>query len=225
MSARMQGGRGVKRKIALATATGCAIWASQAHAAFVVDTGPGAAPPFFLIGPTTRSHSQFTLNAATKITGIEFYGQVIQAGSFQFSIAYTGVNEPGLFFAPYSQTLTSTSVGWHGVSGIDLDLLPGTYWLGLGNGGGTALAYHLGNASNPLGNEAIYSAGALVPSYVDADAFNFAWRVSGEALAAPPAAVPEPRTWAVLIAGFGAIGVGLRSRRRLATAAARLTFT
>ena len=33
------------------------------------------------------------------------------------------------------------------------------------------------------------------------------------------AAVPEPATWALMLAGFGAMGVALRSRRRIASAA------
>jgi len=35
-----------------------------------------------------------------------------------------------------------------------------------------------------------------------------------QALAVPPAAIPEPGTWAMLLLGFGAIGASIRARRR-----------
>ena len=38
--------------------------------------------------------------------------------------------------------------------------------------------------------------------------------------ASPAGAVPEPSTWAMLIVGFGAVGMGMRSSRRRETALA-----
>jgi hypothetical protein len=40
--------------------------------------------------------------------------------------------------------------------------------------------------------------------------------LSGTVTAASAAAVPEPATWAMMLLGFGAIGVGMRSRTRQA---------
>ena len=45
---------------------------------------------------------------------------------------------------------------------------------------------------------------------------NFTWAIDN--IAVGPSAVPEPATWAMLIAGFGATGATLRRRRKLATA-------
>jgi len=45
--------------------------------------------------------------------------------------------------------------------------------------------------------------------------------VSGSAFAAPPTPpVPEPATWAMMLLGFGAIGLSMRHRRRKALQAA-----
>lgn len=38
--------------------------------------------------------------------------------------------------------------------------------------------------------------------------------VAFDTLATPPAAVPEPATWAMMLVGFGAIGYGMRGRRK-----------
>lgn len=50
----------------------------------------------------------------------------------------------------------------------------------------------------------------------------YAWLVHDGDIAAPPnAAIPEPATWSLLIAGFGGVGAALRRRRPAAHAAAR----
>ena len=213
------------RRLLLARAALTASIVAPVHAAVVVDTGAGTAPPFFLIGPQTRSHSQFTLTQPTRITGIEFYGFVIVPGTFQYSIAYTGADEPGLFYAPYSQALGANGEAWYGISGLDLELQPGNYWLGLGNDGGTSYAYHYGNAPSALGNDAIYFPKPFpLSSYTDADPVNFSWRVSGQVIAAA-SGVPEPGTWMLTILGVGLTGAALRRRISSAPAKPRLTLT
>ena len=42
------------------------------------------------------------------------------------------------------------------------------------------------------------------------------WVVSGELVAQQPGLVPEAQTWAMMIAGFGLVGLGMRHRRGIA---------
>lgn len=190
---------------------------APAQAANIVDTGPGSAPPFFLVAGGLSNHGEFTLAAPATITGIEIYGFIIAPGAFRFSIASDGGNEPGASLFSQSAALGAGTEGWHGVSGLSVALGAGTYWLGFGADGSSGLAYHYGNAPNPLGNESRFSPGTP-PSgrYVDIDPANFAWRVTGAAVAP----VPEPATWALMIVGFAGLGASLRARRRPAAIAA-----
>jgi hypothetical protein len=205
---------------------GCPSLAGAAD--FLVDTGPGSfslssplGPPSVgvVVGPQVRTHGEFTLAQAARITGIEFYGKVLTAGSGFFTINVDGGNEPGIFLpSPASFTFaTATSEGWYGVTNIeDYELAAGTYWIGLANDGNTFTAQHFGAAPNGLVHESVYTPNPFpLGSYTDADSSNFAWRIRGTSLNAPiPSAVPEPATWAMMIAGFGLVGGSLRSARR-----------
>ncbi len=54
---------------------------------------------------------------------------------------------------------------------------------------------------------------------------NYAYLQSGNVSLSASAPVPEPRTWLMLIAGFGAIGSSMRYRGLSGTRAARVRYT
>ena len=69
-----------------------------------------------------------------------------------------------------------------------------------------------GNPQPPLtGRSFIYSLPGASQTYVTTNVTTTATTV------AAPSAVPEPATWGLMLAGFGVVGAGLRSRRRSTT--------
>lgn len=203
---------------AVFAAVGAMVLASSAAAETIVNTGPGlfVADPLnptgavgAVVGPQLRTHGEFFVAKAFRVTGIEWYGTVLNGGNATFTIAQDGGDVPGLFtfFAQQGFT-TSNTPGWYGISGLEWDLLAGqSYWLGLGSDGGTFLAQHYGGSANPLGNEVIYTPTGFYTNYDNGD---FAWRVTGEFTST---AVPEASTWAMMIIGFALAGTVLRRRR------------
>ncbi|HEX8535146.1 MAG TPA: PEPxxWA-CTERM sorting domain-containing protein [Allosphingosinicella sp.] len=180
--------------------------AGTADAAYVIDTGPGTSTAPYVVGPQFGTYGQFTLTQATRIGGIQFYGTITNPGTALFNLSFGGTNAPGTFI--FTQTMsfgTAAGEGWHGLSDLDLELGPGTYWVGFASGGDGFAAQHYGSAPNPLGNEAYYTP---LGGYTDADNANLAWRISSVA-----AGAPEPAAWAMMILGFGAVGASLRRAR------------
>ena len=183
-----------------------------ADAAYVIDTGAGSATKPYVVGPQFGTYGQFTLTQTTRITGIEFFGTITSPGTALFNISFGGANAPGIFM--FTQTMAfgaAAGEGWYGLSGLDLELGPGTYWVGFASGGDGFAAQHYGDAANPLGNEAYYTPAG---TYADADSANLAWRLS------IAEGAPEPAAWAMMILGFGAVGTALRRRNPVRAATA-----
>jgi hypothetical protein len=77
---------------------------------------------------------------------------------------------------------------------------PGESWIGVPQG--TFVAFEDTNPSDGLGDLNYNDYAFVIPN------LTFSTTV------APPSAVPEPTTWAMMLIGFGATGGALRSRRR-----------
>jgi hypothetical protein len=100
------------------------------------------------------------------------------------------------------------------ISGLNVTLGSGTYWLGLQNilSDGSSTTYarsgssHLGNASQSDVNG----------EFVNAQLADAAFTLSG---GSATVTVPEPTTWALMMIGFGGLGATLRRRRAMALAA------
>jgi hypothetical protein len=189
------------------------LMAAPLSAATVVDTGPGLPTSALPIAPQFGTYGQFTLTQTMRISGIQFYGTITNPGTGLFNLSFGGANQPGIFI--FTQTMTFGSAageGWHGLTDLDLELGPGTYWVGFASGGDAFAAQHYGSAPNPLGNESYYTP---TGGYTDVDGANLAWRITSFA-----PAVPEPATWAMMILGFGLVGTTLRRQRDANRAAA-----
>jgi hypothetical protein len=103
------------------------------------------------------------------------------------------------------------------------ELAAGSYWIGVVpfmsfSSGQLGIAN--GGAGNSL--QINPSGGFGFPGGVNERMSNAGYRLNGTLAAAPPVVgeVPEPASWAMLIAGFGLVGAAARRRR-----AARLTLT
>jgi hypothetical protein len=206
-------------------AAGLMLSAASANAAWLVDTG---APTVINGGPIISPYSwlagKFSLDSVATITSIEtFHGFNVarpvgsglafsiraddepddSPGSLIFSIADAGPS--GLGFS-----------GWFGVNSLSWQLPAGTYWVTLevleGQNFQGFLAF---GVPDPL-PLSFYSWG--LQDWIPADqvigSTRNAWRIGGSLAAA----IPEPATWGLMIAGFGLVGVSLRRGDRIAAA-------
>lgn len=74
---------------------------------------------------------------------------------------------------------------------------------------------------NPLPRALIFSGLGILDDNVDITFFQtsgYPWLMVGEVSFDGGGAVPEPATWALMLMGFGGLGLALRSRRRLVAA-------
>lgn len=209
MRSKMFGMTPMARKAAFACATATVlIGASPAMAAFVVDTGtpvPGA--PNYVLDPGTSLAGQFTLGTATTINSVE--GYINGGGGSTGTITiYSDGNVPAAANALFTATFTTTpsASAWQGVFGKSWNLAAGTYWVGFGSTGPDGM---FGGAPNPLPAHAFTSNG----TWFRTSPINIGVRLAGGL--GGPGPVPEPATWAMMIAGFGAIGAAMRRRRRV----------
>lgn len=121
-----------------------------------------------------------------------------------YSISDTIDATQGIYYTPFNQlTMLTTNFD-------PIHLEAGTYWMGLSNN--TAFFLTLFN-NTPAGERArfnIDTQGSWPTTLPSA----FAWQVHGEVATA---AVPEPATWTMLIAGFAMIGSTMRRRKAMFT--------
>ncbi len=123
-------------------------------------------------------------------------GDVIVAGNSKV-LQY---NAAGAFLGSYDVT------GVDGFFALNLDSTNNTFWSG-SFGNQNLYRFTLGNYGANVSTQTIAAGGEL-----------FGVAVFGERTVAVPL-VPEPGTWAMMIAGFGIVGGLARSRRRQASAA------
>jgi hypothetical protein len=147
------------------------------------------------------------------VTGIEgnFFSESYDPETVYVTV-YDGDTLPGgkvLFFDAF--TVPANVFGWYGVSGLSWDLSPGDYWFSFTSPG----ALDLGTTVSNPGPTAVLNLDTG-PDWEVSTVEGIALRIYGEA--APTSAVPEPASWALMIAGFGLAGAAMRRRAALATA-------
>ena len=105
--------------------------------------------------------------------------------------------------------------------------MDGATWVLLGALTGTGDTWEFGNAF-ALGSNFFDDIATGLKVKIDIDANNGGWAVTlgksslsldGSVLPPPTPGVPEPTTWAMLIAGFGLVGAVARRRRQVSVAA------
>lgn len=215
------------KKMLLAVLTTGAVFASPAHASTYLgsDPGPDAVPAGLLT---------IDFNSATQLSdiqGLSGNGQIVQGFL------------PGVYAAPFGDTTKYLSVPQSGAFGTATLNLAGYdfggtvegfsfYWGSIDTYNSLVINTSLGssvfafNGSNPpppangaqfdsANNRRVYfglAQGETLNS-LEFKSNGYAMEIDDIVFTGTPA-VPEPGTWAMMLAGFGLVGAGLRSPRR-----------
>lgn len=167
---------------------------------------------------STEIFSRFSLAALTQLNAIDLVGQGPDGANAPYSavVSIYGVNGAEPNAALYSTSVTfGTPTAFAGgfnsfTTAISTQLAAGSYYLGLRPTTGAQNAHPL--FAGAAANQTLLGAYGGSPNDYDASLTGFggqAFRFDG---AAVMAGVPEPTTWAMMIAGFGLIGGAMRRR-------------
>lgn len=204
-----------KYMIGLAGCVSAAVIASPAAANYAVDTGAPLANDIQL----SKSQSlagYFTLTSALEVSSVEgFISGLDSVGTITiYSDAAVPAASNALFSASFA--ILASPGAWQGVFGQKWQLNAGSYWVGFSNAGNGN--FMKGFAPAPLPQYAFSTGSAWTLNDPSSAASAIGVRIDGNRFVA---SVPEPASWALMIAGFGAIG-GLSRNRRRKTEAVRL---
>ena len=202
----------MKKLMTLAAATvAVAAFATPASAAIIVTASPGAVQPpenvlantsmtgLTVMGATNQTNTSVSVRSNETITTTTSNGQ-------SRFVATDGILDTAQIFLTSGGTFTSAEFNLFNAAS-------GTTSVAITVNGVTQ-NFALGNGQNFFGFEA--TAGDRIASIsFDTNGSGVAdlrqLRVGG--VAAVSAAVPEPSTWAMMLFGFGAVGVAMRRRR------------
>ena len=195
-------------KIAFAAFVIAAVVSSPAAANYVVDTGTPVSNDIQL----SKSQSlagYFTLTSATEVTSVEgFIAGLDSVGTISIYKDAAVPAASNILFSKSFAILASAGT-WQGVFGQKWQLDAGSYWVGFSNSGNGN--FMKGFAPTPLPQYAFSTGNSWTLSNPSSAASAIGVRIDGNRFVA---VVPEPASWTLMIAGFGAIGGMLRNRRR-----------
>lgn len=178
-------------------------------------------------GYTVAWAAPFSLTTATRITGLEAGLWIYETGRVNLTVfnAATGLPQTSaplidvaLALSPLDNNKTYPNVDWQGATGLNTVLAAGDYWFAVLPSAGSTIFAGLGRLpASPLPGVHLDLPDVTGWRY-QLSSYKFDVRISGEALGA--GAIPEPASWAMLIAGFGLTGAAARRRRGMVRVAA-----
>jgi PEP-CTERM motif len=173
-------------------------------AAFVVDTGTPTGTTNFTLNPSQDLAGLFTLSEATTVESVEGYING-GAGSTGTITIYGNGPTPSaaniLFTGSFTTSEAPNPGAWQGVFGQNWNLGAGSYWVSFSSDGAHGM---FAGAPNPFSAYAFTNNGTWFQFPL-----NIGIRISG---GAGGPIVPEPTSWAMMIAGFGLVGGVMRRR-------------
>lgn len=177
------------------------------QAAYIVDTGtPPAGATNWALAPGTSLGASFDILAPTVVDAIEGYIDTFP-GTVQVNL-YGGPPTGTSLFSTVASVVGGGLPSWKVFGGLNWALPIGQYTVTFATPDGSLGM--LGSAPNPLGMEWFTVGGS---SWFPNSGLDIGVRVS--AAVPGPAAVPEPATWASVLAGLALMGA-LRRRARAA---------
>jgi hypothetical protein len=188
------------KTILAAAVSAATLMALPAQAAWLLDTGTPDNSGFAqAVNADQGLAMQFSVAGPQLIDAIQAYladpFQANQGAAFVLNLygdsGSGGTALPGALL--YSQTATFKADGWNGVSGLNWSVGPGLYWAAVEVAAGDftdLVAPVHAPAANPA------TAFSTFGTYGRYDHLDIGLRVS---------AVPEPESWALLLAGIGAV--------------------
>ncbi|MFN3512846.1 MAG: cistern family PEP-CTERM protein [Phenylobacterium sp.] len=136
----------------------------------------------------------------------------ISSFGFDVSPAISGGSSTGT----YAFTNVNSNIP-NGIGVVDICFKAVSQGNCTGNGGGLTYGQN-GSGTLTLNFASLQTAIDFSNLYVRYQSVNAPGVTGGSAVGVPVTAVPEPGTWALMIAGFGLVGAALRSRKSLALA-------
>jgi hypothetical protein len=189
------------------------IAAGPVNGATLINTGSGT--PNQLDGYTLSADqslaARFTVAGPAKITGVNGWIGAYETSMLTINLFADGGQTPGALLHSASTAISIAgreNATWRGIDGQSWLVAPGTYWVGFAS---SNLLTMVPGVLNPIEDEAYF--GASNARWIENDGLNLGVQIFGDAISAP-SAVPEPATWVMMMIGFGAVGFGLRSRRK-----------
>jgi hypothetical protein len=179
-----------------------------------------SAPAAAAITDTIQAPSGFFVPSNAQVYDAPYYRGAGQDWQWQH-------NAIGSSFTSATLNISAWDVDYASGERDEIFAMDGASWVSLGFLTGNDNAWEFGNAF-VLGNNFFDDIATGLKVRIDIDTTNAGWVVTlgksslaldGGVLPPPTPGVPEPTTWAMLIAGFGLVGAVARRRRQVAVAA------
>lgn len=177
-----------------------------AQAALVVDTGAGTTSGGNSLDGTDWLAGKVTFADALTITSVSGWLKDLEGAGNSFTIALysDAANLPGNLLQSATATISTVAgvAGWNGASGLNWSVNAGSYWVAFEVGGNDNLSMGVAplNAPQPLSAYAFNDGGIS------------GYQTTSSSFGVQVAAVPEPESYALMLAGLGLIGATMRRR-------------
>ena len=200
--------------------------AAPASAAIYSNSFSGVIGSFGL--PDTTTYGQVFVAPGGALTSWTFTTQDSSADGARFVVAAWGgssISGGELYSASVGATAADANGTDHIYSGINLSLAAGSTYIayltvaGATNPTGQVVAS--GSGTSPLGGLFVFNnSGGVDPIAYPAGWYTGGWSPANLEYTAVFGTVPEPESWALMVAGFGLVGFALRRQTERRTIAA-----